>query len=254
MIEIKTLTEVEELEKTVAIQKNAWGFNDLDTENHYLMTRIQKYGGLVQGLYLDGEMIGFTFALVGKRGEKYIFYSHMTAVKREFQGRGYGFLLKKAQRQGVLDLGYQEIEWNFDPIESLNAFFNFQRLGIISHEYERNVYGEGDSGLHKGLPTDRLIASWQLNSERVKHKMEIRDPRLIEEIQENRIGKFTGQTAYIEIPWDIRSIKQQDMPAAVEWRMKTRRLLEQALEQKYVVREVAFSPDQQRIFFKLDPE
>ena len=30
--------------------------------------------------------------------------------------------------------------------------------------------------------------------------------------------------------------------------------LEQALEQKYVVREVVFSPDQQRIFFKLDPE
>lgn len=252
MIEIKTLTEVEELEKTVNIQKNAWGFNDLDTENHYLMTRIQKYGGLIQGLYLDGEMIGFTYALIGKRGEKFIIYSHMTAVKQKFQAGGYGFLLKKAQRQTVLDMGYQEIEWNFDPIESLNAYFNFHRLGIISHEYERNVYGEGESGLHKGLPTDRLIASWRLNSERVRHKMETRDPRLIEEIHENRIGKFTGQTAYIEIPRDIRSIKQRDMKAAIEWRMNTRRLLEQAIEEEYEVREVVFSPDQKRIFFKLE--
>lgn len=251
MIEIKTLTEVEELQKTMDIQKNAWGFTDLDTENHYLMTRIQKYGGLVQGLYLDGEMIGFTYALVGKREEKYIFYSHMTAVKQEFQGRGYGFLLKKAQRQAVLDLGYQEIEWNFDPIESLNAFFNFQRLGIICREYERNIYGKGDSGLHKGLATDRLIASWQLNSDRVKHKMETRDPRLIEDVPENRIHKFIKKTAYIEIPRDIRSIKQQDMLVAVEWRMNTRRLLELALEREYIVREVAFSPDQQHIYLKL---
>ena len=254
MIEIKTLTEVNELQKTIEIQKNAWGFSDLDTENHYLMTRVQKYGGVVQGLYLDGQMIGFTYALIGKRGEKFIIYSHMTAVKNEFQGRGYGFMLKKAQRQAALNMDYEVIEWNFDPIESLNVFFNFHRLGIISREYERNIYGEGESGLHKGLPTDRLIASWLLNSERVKHKMETRDPRLIENVQENQIGNFGEKITYIETPLDIQSIKKMDMKKAIEWRMKTRQLLEQALACKYVVMEAVFSPDQQRIFFKLHRE
>jgi predicted GNAT superfamily acetyltransferase len=252
MVEIKNLTEISELQKTVEIQKNAWGFNDLDTENHYLMTRVQKYGGLVQGLYLNGEMIGFTFALAGRRGNEFLMYSHMTAVKREFQGRGYGFLLKKAQRQAALDLGCSIIEWNFDPIESLNAFFNFHRLGIISREYERNIYGEGDSGLHSGLPTDRLIACWELNSDRVKHKMKNHDPRLIEDIPEGMIGQFSGETAFVEIPRDIRTIKRQDMRSAIEWRMNTRRQLEQALNSGYEVREVVFSPDQTRIFFRLE--
>jgi len=254
MIEIKTLTEIAELQKTIEIQKNAWGFSDLDTENHYLMTRVQKYGGVVHGLFLNRQMIGFTYALIGKRREKFIIYSHMTAVKIEFQGRGYGFMLKKAQRQAVLDMGYEVIEWNFDPIESLNAFFNFHRLGIISHEYERNIYGEGESGLHKGLPTDRLIASWLLNSDRVKHKMETRDPRLIENVQENQIGNFNEKITYIETPIDIQSIKKTDMKKAIEWRMKIRQFLEKALACKYMVREVVFSPDQQRIFFKLNRE
>ena len=252
MVEIKNLTEVSELQKTMDIQKDAWGFNDLDTENHYLMTRVQKYGGLVQGIYLDGAMIGFTYALAGRRGDECLIYSHMTAVKREFQGRGYGFLLKKAQRQAALDMGYGIMEWNFDPIESLNAFFNFHRLGIISREYERNIYGEGDSGLHRGLPTDRLIASWKLNSDRVKHKMKNRDPRLTEEIPEGMIGQFSEKTAFVEIPRDIRSIKQRDLKAAVEWRMQSRRQLEQALDSGFEVREVVFSPDQTRIFFKLE--
>jgi predicted GNAT superfamily acetyltransferase len=82
MIEIKTLTEIAELQKTIGIQKNAWGFSDLDTENHYLMTRVQKYGGVVHGLFLNRQMIGFTYALIGKRREKFIIYSHMTAVKK----------------------------------------------------------------------------------------------------------------------------------------------------------------------------
>ena len=44
------------------------------------------------------------------------------------------------------------------------------------------------------------------------------------------------------------------MKKAIEWRMKTRQFLEQALACKYMVREVVFSPDQQRIFFKLNRE
>ena len=97
MVKIKTISEVKELQKTIAIQKNAWGFDDLDVENHYLMTRVQKYGGLVQGLYLDNQMIGFSYALIGKRQDEYIIYSHMTAVIKEHQGKGYGFRLKKVK-------------------------------------------------------------------------------------------------------------------------------------------------------------
>jgi predicted GNAT superfamily acetyltransferase len=251
MIKIKTLKSVEDLQKTIEIQKSAWGFSDLDMESHHLMTRVQKYGGLVQGLYLNTLCIGFTFALVAKWEGEYFIYSHMTAVKKEYQGKGYGFLLKKAQRQAVLQMGYDVIRWNFDPIESLNAFFNFHRLGVISTEYERNIYGKGESGLHQGLPTDRLIATWQLNSERVIQKMKVRESRIVENIPKKILGQFQGKVAHIEIPKDIRMLKQNDMKKAVGWRMKTRELFKQAFSKKWIARDIVFSADSQRVFCKL---
>lgn len=251
MIRVKTLTDVAEMKKTMDIQRSAWAFSDLDVENHYLMTRIQKYGGLVQGLYLDEKMIGFTFALVGKWGGGYFVYSHMTAVKKEFQGKGYGFLLKKAQREKILKMGYPIMRWNFDPLESLNAYFNFHRLGVISTEYERNIYGTGTSGLHRGLDTDRLIATWELESPRVREKMKKRTPALIESVPEDRIGRFHDPIAYIEIPADIRSVKQNDLKQAVAWRKKTRELFEEAFAGNWVAREMVRDPDSRRTFCKL---
>ena len=171
MLEIRTLETIEEFLRLPDIEKSAWGFSDAEVEPHHMMTRVHKYGGLVQGLFLDGEMTGFSYAIIGKWEESYFIYSHMVAVKQKLQGKGYGFMLKKAQREAILNMGYDTIRWNFDPLESLNGYFNIHRLGAICEEYERNIYGEGASGLHQGLPTDRLIATWQLNSDRVETRM-----------------------------------------------------------------------------------
>ena len=254
MIELKKIEDLEDFKKIPEIQKSAWGFLDLDIEPHHLMTRVQKYGGLVQGLYFNGKLAGFTYALIGKWKGKHFIYSHMTGVHQKYQTQGFGFLLKKAQREDVLKMGYEIMRWNFDPLESMNAYFNIHRLGIISVEYERDIYGTGESGLHKGLPTDRLIATWNLNSDRVIHKMEQKEPAMIENTPENNLENFTQKTAYIEIPRNIRSLKETNMNEAVQWRMKTRRLFELAFQKDYVVTDIVFSEDKKRIFYKLKTE
>ena len=251
MIELKKIEDIEDFKKIPEIQKSAWGFLDLDVEPHHLMTRVQKYGGLVQGLYFNGKLAGFTYALIGKWKGKHFIYSHMTGVHQQYQTQGFGFLLKKAQREEVLKMGYEIIRWNFDPLESMNAFFNIHRLGIISVEYERDIYGTGESGLHKGLPTDRLIATWNLNSDRVLHKMEQKEPAIIENPPEKNLENFSHKTAYIEIPRNIRSLKETNMNEALQWRMKTRRLFESAFQKDYVVTDIVFSEDKKRIFYKL---
>lgn len=251
MIEVKTIKDIEDFKKIPEIQKSAWGFVDRDIEPHHLMTRVQKYGGLVQGLYIDGELAGYTYALIGKWEGKYFIYSHMTAVRKKYQYRGFGFLLKKAQREAVLSMGYDMIRWNFDPLESMNAFFNLHRLGVICDEYERNVYGDGESGLHKGLPTDRLIATWNLNSDRVLNLMEKKEPATLEAIPEKDIENFTEETAYIEIPRNIRSLKETNLNEAIEWREKTRHHFETAFKNGYVARDIVFSKDKKRVFYKL---
>lgn len=108
-------------------------------------------------------------------------------------------------------MGYSIIRWNFDPLESLNAYFNIHRLGVTSSEYERNVYGEGESGLLRGLLTDRLVATWKLKSERVIKKMETKETTIIEQVPEKLMADFSKDRAYIEIPLDIRSLKKKDL-------------------------------------------
>ena len=251
MIEVKRIKEIEDFKKLPEIQKNAWGFLDLDIEPHHLMTRVQKYGGLVHGLYVDSELIGFTYAIVGKWEGEYFIYSHQTAVRKEHQSRGFGFVLKKAQREEVLKMGYDVIRWNFDPLESMNSYFNIHRLGVIIKEYERDIYGKGESGLHKGLSTDRLIATWNLKSDRVVKKMKKKDPSIIEDIPSKNLENFTIEATYIEIPKNIRSLKETNLNEAIEWRTKTQSLFESAFQKGYVVEDIVFSSDKKRIFYKL---
>jgi predicted GNAT superfamily acetyltransferase len=59
------------------------------------------------------------------------------------------------------------IEWTFDPLELRNAHFNLNRLGAICRRYLPDFYGVTTSPLHRGLPTDRLVAEWHLDSARV---------------------------------------------------------------------------------------
>ena len=251
MIEIRKLKTVKEFKKTLEIQKSAWGVSDLEIDPHFLMTRVQKFGGLLQGLFLENECVGFTYGFLGKWQGEIFFFSYMAAVMRKYQGRGFGFLLKEAQREEVLKMGYNIIRWNFDPLESLNAYFNFHRLGVTSSEYERNVYGVGESGLDEGLPTDRLLVTWHLTSERVQNKIKSKEEKIIETIPGSKLGNFRGQIAYIEIPRDFRSLKKINQNQAYEWRMKTRNQFESAFKRGFITEEIVFSDDQQRIFYKL---
>ena len=251
MIEIRKLKSLDEFKQIPEIEKNAWEFSDYDNEPHHLMTRVHKYGGLIQGLFMDHKMIGFSYALLGKWEGKYFIYSHMLAVVKEHQSKGYGFLLKKAQRQELMDRGYDLVRWNFDPLESLNSYFNIYRLGVISSEYERNIYGVGESGLHQGLPTDRLIATWHLRSKRVAEKMGKKNPPLCENVPREKLENFTQDTAYIEIPRDIRQLRASHIKQAQKWRLDTREFFEYAFQNSFIVENIVFSENKERVFIRL---
>jgi len=125
-------------------------------------------GGQVLGAFEGEHMVGFTLALAGLRRTERFLHSHMTAVLPEFQNRGVGRRLKLFQREDALARGIPLVEWTFDPLELKNARFNLTRLGAIARRYLPDCYGVTNSPLHAGLPTDRLVAEWWLDSERVK--------------------------------------------------------------------------------------
>ena len=100
-------------------------------------------------------------------------WSHMLGVAPTARDAGLGTRLKLAQRDAAIAMGLELIEWTFDPLQALNAHFNFAKLGVVAEEYEENVYGESSSPLHRGAPTDRFVAEWRITTPHVERRIDV---------------------------------------------------------------------------------
>jgi predicted GNAT superfamily acetyltransferase len=169
MIEIRPLSVHAEFREAVRLQKEIWGFEDVELLPLRLFVVATKIGGQALGAFDGGRMVGFCLAIPGvKPGGKSYLHSHMLGVLGEYRDHGVGRRLKLAQRDDALERGIDLIEWTFDPLEIKNAYLNIERLGAIVRRYVQNQYGTTTSHLHGGLPTDRCIAEWWIASARAK--------------------------------------------------------------------------------------
>lgn len=168
-VTVRALTTEPEFADAVRLQKEIWGFNDIELLPVRLFIVATKVGGQAFGAYDASRMVGFCLAIPGlKAGGKSYLHSHMLGVTPEYRDKGVGRRLKLKQREDALARGVQLVEWTFDPLEVKNAYFNIERLGAIVRRYVRNQYGTTTSHLHGGLPTDRCVAEWWIASPRVK--------------------------------------------------------------------------------------
>ena len=168
-ITVRPLTTQPEFEGAVQLQKEIWGFNDIELLPMRLFIVATKVGGQAFGAFAGPRMVGFCLAIPGlKAGGHSYLHSHMLGVKPEYRDAGIGRRLKLQQRKDALERGIQLIEWTFDPLEIKNAHLNIERLGAIVRRYVRNQYGTTTSHLHSGLPTDRCVAEWWIASPRVR--------------------------------------------------------------------------------------
>jgi predicted GNAT superfamily acetyltransferase len=165
-IQIRRCTALDDFHRCVELQQRIWGESDLETEPYVAFVVANRTGGQVLGAFDGDQMIGFTMSLVGYRNKTVYLHSHMTGVLSEYRNRSVGRALKLFQREEALSRDIRLIEWTFDPLETRNAHFNLNRLGAIVRAYIPNFYGITSSPLHRGLPTDRLLCEWHLDSKR----------------------------------------------------------------------------------------
>src|SRR5690242_12175490 len=129
-IEIRQLVELSEFAEVVRLQREIWGFDDIELLPLRLFVVADKIGGQVLGAFDRRKMIGFCLCIPGlKSGGKQYFHSHMLGVQPSYRNTGLGRRMKFAQRDYALACGIDLIEWTFDPLELKNAFFNIERLG-----------------------------------------------------------------------------------------------------------------------------
>lgn len=204
-MEIGEISTRPEFELAVDLQREIWGFADIDLLPVRLFVVASKIGGQAFGAF-DGErMIGFCLAIPGmKPGPKSYLHSHMLGVLPEYNNRGAGRALKLAQRENALKRRIDLIEWTFDPLELKNAYFNIEKLGAIVKRYVFNQYGVTSSFLHGGLPTDRCTAEWWIDSDRVEAALA------------GRPVNRPAIEATIEIPSNIAELRKSDPKAARE--------------------------------------
>lgn len=208
-VSVRVLHTHEEFQQTLDVQREVWGFADIELVPWRICLVAQEAGGLVLGAYIDGKMVGFSFALCGlKPGGRFYWHSHMTGVLPEYQNRHVGRLIKLKQRQEAIRVGVDLIEWTYDPLEIRNAHFNTERLGSIVRRFVPNQYGITTSRLNFGLPTDRLVAEWHVSSPRVAA------------VVDRGTAFAKNVAAEIEVPGNIDDIRR-DAPASAK-RIQTR--------------------------------
>jgi predicted GNAT superfamily acetyltransferase len=263
--EIRPFKTLEEYRGCVALQEETWGHGYSDIVPPATLKVAQILGGVAAGAWApDGSLAGFVFGMTGVREGEIVHWSDMLVVRRGIRDSGLGTRLKAYQRSVMLERGVKKMFWTFDPLQSRNAYLNFAKLGIVVREYVQDMYGETDSPLHRGIGTDRFIASWLMDSARVIRRMAgtERGPNA-EVLQDCR--EVLGATApvtsggspcpsslqlraadavvSVAIPADISGVMAESLQLAVAWREATRTVLTHYTGRGYEVRELVRGED-----------
>lgn len=262
-LSIRELDTFEELRECVELQETVWGEGFSERAPISLLRVARRLGGVVAGAFDEGgTMVGFVFGLTGLEDGRPVHWSDMLAVRPGLRDGGVGTRLKLFQRARCLERGVRRMYWTYDPLEARNGRLNLSKLGAVAREYVRDMYGPGDSPLHRGLGTDRLVVQWLLDSARVRARLDGTDrppspddvaevPRAFPVAAEGPLAEprpeadapgpgtggpdraasaLGGAARVVPVPARIQALKDDDPGLAVRWRGAVRAALEEGLD------------------------
>jgi predicted GNAT superfamily acetyltransferase len=245
-ITIREINELAEMRAVEELQKETWGIPDLDVVPLTQLVAAKEAGGVLIGAFDDETLVGFVYGFPSFERGELAHHSHMLAVKPAYRNYDLGRRLKLAQREHVIAQGIGLISWTFDPLQSLNAHFNFGKLGVLADRYFLNFYGEDAPSFLHQTGTDRLWVSWLVSSERVKERMSgisysapsNLGPSLVQveaddSSRRNDLDEGLAQDhAVLEIPSNIDALPRE---TGLRWREDTRWAFTEALKAGYFV-------------------
>jgi len=257
------------------IQREVWHSQDIDVVPAPMLLAADRSGGIVLGAYSSlGDLVGFVFSIVGSKGRATILHSHMLAVRAAYRNFDVGFKLKEAQRKAALKRKISLITSSFDPMQPLNAYFALGKLGAWADTYENNLCGETTSLLERGLPTDRILTSWDINSSAVARRLEAGPQRrdLRKELKQHPVINHMVETSpglmnsspvklncsanqfLFEVPYNLPEIKDRDLGIALEWQGKMRQVFRHYFKKSYAAKDfwVAEQEGHLRAFYCLE--
>jgi predicted GNAT superfamily acetyltransferase len=235
------------------LQRRIWGDNSLVITSPHLVKVQVELGALVLVAYRpDDEIIGFVYSFPGTRKGESMHWSHMLGVLSEYRGAGIGKALKWRQCDELLEEGFSVCCWTFDPLQAINGRLNIVNLGARTDEYIVNAYSSRDEYLDEGMPTDRLVARWELDCETARAartgksnrcSITMKDlPMAItpEKVDDGYVPskfEFHGAKEYVgvPIPGDITRMRRDVTVHALQWRLAVREALQYYFNKGYML-------------------
>jgi predicted GNAT superfamily acetyltransferase len=258
----RDLTDLSDCHAVVEVQVSVWG-RDAETVPASVLLVSAKRGGILIGAFDATRLVGFVWSMPGWRDGRPTHWSHMLGVLPEARGHGVGARLKRAQRERALAQGVDLIEWTFDPLQAANAHLNIACLGAMAATYLVDAYGAMSGPLHRGTPTDRLVAEWWLARPHVERRLAARDhlaarrsgEPLPEPVVAVRAGVTWAECAGVRldleaprltvpVPPRFTDMQQQAPDAALAWRLALREALPAYFARGYRVVEFFFDRDE----------
>ena len=271
-IELRVIDSPEAVTAVEKLERQVWPGPKCVPPHIFLA--VVHNGGLLVGAYDGDELVGYVFGFIGiyevEKGVGVRHCSHQLGVHPEYQNQGIGYKLKRAQWQLVRQQGLDLITWTYDPLESRNAYLNISKLGAVCNTYLENEYGEMQDELNVGIPSDRFMVYWWVNSKRVAQRLSRKSRRRLDlahflaadaEVinstklnddgwpvpSKDRIDKIENPKTrpiltLFEIPSDFQGMKVADIELAREWRMYSRTIFKLFFYNGYMVTDMVFLP------------
>jgi len=237
------------------IQREVWHFQDIDIVPVPLLLTVGRIGGVTLGAYNNlGELVGFAFSILGKINGVPVQHSYMLAVRVAYRNFDVAFKLKLAQRKEALKRNISLVTSSFDPMQPVHAYFTLGKLGACANKYEENFCGETTSLPDRGLPTDRVLTNWNLESNAVIRRLEtgpqshdlrkeLKQRAVINQLVEIAPGLMNSSPVKLscsedqflfEVPYNLPEIKNRDLGIALEWQGKMRQVFRHYFKKEYV--------------------
>lgn len=271
-ISYRPLTRREDCEAVVALEREIWGPNYDEAVPVALLLVTQARGGILLGAFdRFDRLIGFVYSLSAIKDGRPMQWSYKLGVLDAFRQDGVGEQLKRHQRQRALDMGFELIEWTFDPMLAANAHLNLTKLGAVVREYHADLYGRSLSPVaYRNIPSDRFVASWQLRDAAVPPRThgsllpaDADDLPIVNRTTTAGVWPVCDELSFdldaprlaVQIPLRFGDMVLAAPDLALGWRLALRRIFSTYFANGYSAIEFRIDPPRQRgVYLLVNPE
>jgi predicted GNAT superfamily acetyltransferase len=158
-------------------------------------------------------------------------YCVLVGVLPEFQNGRHGYMFALKLRETALKKGLLKVYGIYDPLEA-NLGKLYAHIGGITTKYIQEPYRL--SNIESGI--DKVLYEWQLDSKRVKDKLQDRKSANFQKIISKK-ASFNSTDSFatellLEIPNNFIELKNINPNEADRWRIHTREILKKYLNQE----------------------